>query len=108
MVARETKIPSMTDNEAHALELVIARGELYGLEIADSSEGAIPRGTVYVLLARMVKKGFVESRSEARGPNTRGMPRKLYKATGLGEKALHARQVGNAVFAGKLAVEGGW
>lgn len=89
--------------------MLVERGEMYGLEIADESDGEIPRGTVYVTLARMVTKGFVKSRAASRGAETRGMPRKLYQATGIGVSVLKARDAYAAALAGDgLVPEGSW
>lgn len=68
------------------LELLITSGEKYGLELVKSSDGELKRGTIYVLLDRMGEKGYVESRQE-KDPRLPGMPRRLYKPSGLGEKA---------------------
>ncbi|MEZ4447674.1 MAG: helix-turn-helix transcriptional regulator [Polyangiaceae bacterium] len=100
--------PPLSPTEALVLDMLIARGEMYGLAIADDSDGAIPRGTVYVTLARMVQKGFVESKAEARGPETRGMPRKLYNATGIGRRALDAKRAAEMVWTDGALPQGSW
>ena len=64
--------------------------ERYGLELVDASAGALKRGSVYVILARMEEKGFIESRQEERGPKTSGLPRRLYRATPYGVKVHNA------------------
>lgn len=61
-------------------------GERYGLELVERSGGALKRGSVYVILARMEDKGFVESRQEERAPSVSGPPRRLYRATPYGRK----------------------
>jgi DNA-binding PadR family transcriptional regulator len=63
--------------------------ERYGLELVDASRGALKRGSVYVILARMEEKGFIESRYETRAEGTSGLPRRLYRATPYGVK-VHA------------------
>lgn len=103
---RKLILPSRT--EARILSMLIQHGEMYGLELAEKSDGEIPRGTVYVTLARMVKKGFVRSSAASRGTDTRGMPRKVYQATGAGEKALRARVEATAIAASGFAPQGGW
>ena len=67
------------------MELLRGR-ERYGLELVDASDGSLKRGSVYVTLARMEEKGFVESRLEERSPNASGMARRLYRATPYGRK----------------------
>jgi DNA-binding PadR family transcriptional regulator len=64
--------------------------ERFGLELVDASGGTVKRGSVYVLLARMEAKGFVESRQEERQPGTSGLPRRLYRATPYGLKVRDA------------------
>jgi DNA-binding PadR family transcriptional regulator len=43
---------------------------------------------VYVTLERMQTKGFVESRQDALSPESIGLPRRLYRITGLGTTTL--------------------
>lgn len=60
--------------------------ERYGLELVEASAGALKRGSVYVTLARMEEKGFIDSRQEERTPGTSGLPRRLYRVTPYGLK----------------------
>jgi PadR family transcriptional regulator len=80
-----SRSPSMSRTESLVMELLRSR-ERYGLELVDRSDGALKRGSVYVILARMEEKGFVESRLEERSPNASGMARRLYRATPYGRK----------------------
>jgi len=82
------KVPSLSPTEAKILQLLIRHGEMYGLEMVEESDGDIKRGTVYVTLQRMTKKGFVESRQEETPSATPGLPRRLYRITGAGADAL--------------------
>jgi DNA-binding PadR family transcriptional regulator len=84
----ESRLPSMSRTESLVMELLRGR-ERYGLELVDASEGTLKRGSVYVMLARMEEKGFVDSRQEERGHATSGLPRRLYRATPYGRK-VHA------------------
>ena len=95
--------PRLSAKEAEVLRLLIANGEMYGLELVKSS-AHLKRGTVYVTLSRMAEKGYVESALEdvTRGD---GPPRRLYKATGLGARTYHAHQSAARIFA---AGEGAW
>jgi DNA-binding PadR family transcriptional regulator len=57
----------------------------YGLGIAKSAE--IKSGTIYALLARLEKAGWLESKWEQLAENQRGRPpRRLYRLTGAGEQ----------------------
>ena len=68
------------------LTLLIANGEMFGLDLTEKSEGHIKLGTVYTTLHRMEDKRLVTSREE-QGINTETrIPRRLYKTTGEGEK----------------------
>lgn len=88
---KESKITKLSDKEFLILGLLIPRGEMFGLELVDASEGELKRGTVYVTLQRMVEKGFIESREEERVAPEVGIPRRMYQATGLGERIYRAQ-----------------
>ncbi len=64
--------------------------ELYGLEMVEASGGHLKRGTIYVTLNRMEERGYISSHREEVWPGTRGIPRRLYKPTGLGQRVLAA------------------
>lgn len=85
------ELPRLSPIEAVILDLLTSRGEMYGLELVNGSEGRLKRGTVYVTLSRMGDKGFVESRPEKR-PSSPGLPRRLYRPTGYGASVLHAQR----------------
>ncbi len=88
------------------LGLLIARGELYGLEIVRQSEGRVGAGTLYVTLNRMSEKGFVESRLEDAPPGAMGPPRRLYRATGYGLRVIRWWESAKRVFARRPAILG--
>ena len=79
----------MSRTESLVMQL-LGKNDCYGLELVDSSDGALKRGSVYVLLARMEGKGFVDSWQEERNPGTSGLPRRLYRATPYGLKVHEA------------------
>lgn len=81
----DPRLPSMSRTESIVMELLRGR-ERYGLELVDASRGVLKRGSVYVILARMEEKGFVESRQEDRAQGVSGLPRRLYRATPYGRK----------------------
>jgi len=65
-------------------------GGMYGLEIVDASDGAIKRGSVYVLLGRLELKGFVKSSVPKSAPDHPGLPRPTYRLTADGMRVLSA------------------
>jgi DNA-binding PadR family transcriptional regulator len=85
----EPRLPSISTTESLLLDL-LDEGERFGLELVEASGGRVKRGSVYVLLARMEEKGFVESRQEERQPGAIGLPRRLYRATPYGLKVRDA------------------
>jgi DNA-binding PadR family transcriptional regulator len=87
-MAKIAKLPTLTRTEKLILETLATR-EMYGLQLVAASRGKLKRGTVYVLLGRMEEKGFVESAAEEK-PQHSGLPRRLYRATGLGRRVLDA------------------
>jgi PadR family transcriptional regulator, regulatory protein PadR len=88
----DLRLPSVSGTESLVLEL-LRDGERYGLELVEASRGRLKRGTVYVTLGRMERKGFVESRQEAQAPGAIGLPRRVYTATAYGLKVLEAYQL---------------
>ena len=76
----------LPNSERVILQLLVAKGPCYGLELVESSRGALKRGGVYVTLGRMEEKGLVKSTVGESG-------RRLYKPTALGERALAAAHV---------------
>jgi PadR family transcriptional regulator PadR len=97
------EFPKLSRKEMLILEMLIGKGEMFGLEMVEAAEGELKRGTIYVTLQRMGDKGFVESREEPRQIPEIGIPRRKYLATGLGEKVyqtnLKAQEFFNADFA---------
>ena len=68
------------------LGMLIKHGEMYGLQMVESSGRVIPRGSIYVFLDRMEDKGLVRSRQEERTAHRSGIRRRLYEPTGLGQR----------------------
>ena len=88
--------------ETIALELLSSGRALYGLEMVRAANGSLRRGTVYVLLDRMEAKGFITSEVD-RDTRLPGMPRRRYRITGLGHRALAARDsASNVLSSGPL------
>lgn len=102
-MSQTNEFPKLSRKEFKILELLIAKGEMFGLEMVEASEGELKRGTIYVTLQRMGDKDYIESREEPRPMPEIGIPRRRYWATGLGEKVyqtnLKAREFFNSDFA---------
>ncbi len=73
-------------SERTILELLSGGEPRYGLELVAASSGRLTRGGIYVTLGRMEEKGLVTSVAASGG-------RRLYRATGLGERALLAARI---------------
>lgn len=73
-------------SERIALALLADLGASYGLQLVASSEGRLKRGSIYLTLGAMESKGFVTSEAQSDG-------RRLYRLTGLGQRALAALEV---------------
>ena len=93
--------PTLPPKERTVLELLVSDGPLYGLQLVARSGGALKRGTVYVTLGRMETKGFVTSEQEPLPAGAIGLPRRRYRPTALGERALRAW----SAFTAQLAYE---
>jgi DNA-binding PadR family transcriptional regulator len=98
-------LPRLSATEREILELLAADGELFGLELIERSEGRLKRGTVYVTLGRMHEKGYLESRQEPRVPGAIGLPRRLYRPSGLGRRVLDAWRLAERAFVGQRPQE---
>src|SRR5688572_29126986 len=96
------RLPSISPVESMVLDLIESR-ERYGLELVDLSEGRLKRGSVYVTLCRMERKGYVVSRQEDRAAGAIGLPRRLYRATPYGLKVRDAYRLLRAALALKPA-----
>jgi DNA-binding PadR family transcriptional regulator len=95
----EQHVPRLSRTERLILELLLD-GERFGLELVKHSKGALKRGTVYVTLARMQDKGYVESRLEPLLPGGIGLPRRLYRPTAYGLRVLDAWTVAARMLTG--------
>lgn len=86
--------PRLSGKEVVILQLLQSGGEMYGLEMVRASD-RLKRGTIYVMLQRMEEKGYVTSRKEHAGSQGRS-PRRIYRMTGAGARALRAHHAGSA------------
>lgn len=93
-------MPNITTIEALIMKMLLSNSasEMYGWEMMEASDGKLKRGTIYVILDRMEDKGFIESRKEEKREGQRGLPRRMYKLTGHGQRSIHAWEVGQAAY----------
>jgi PadR family transcriptional regulator PadR len=105
----EDHVPSLSGKEALVLDLLLenAAKEMYGLEMVTASLNKLKRGTVYVTLDRMEDKGYVKSRLEEPRPNVSGLPRRLYRVTGYGQKIFQAWELARDARRMRTALLGG-
>lgn len=85
-------IPSKTEYLIMILLINMDNIEQYGLELVSNSQGQLKKGGIYVLLHRLEGKGFVKSRLKDREANARGLPKRLYKVTSEGRRAIDSIQ----------------
>ncbi len=92
------------------LEMLIGNKELYGLEMVANSQdhprGKLGRNTIYVVLTRMVARGFLSARmqTDAEQPAP-GPKRRLYKITAYGQAAYAAKLDAEHAAAGLRAIK---
>lgn len=93
-------IPQISNIEMMIMSILLekAGAEIYGWELMEASDGKLKRGTIYVILNRMEDKGFIESRKEERRVGARGLPRRMYKLTGMGQHTLSVWKVAQEQF----------
>ncbi len=100
-------LPKLAATERVILELLAHHEELFGLQMVELSGGALKRGTVYVTLGRMQEKGYLESRQEPLPEGAIGLPRRLYRPTGIAMRILAAWTAAERIYAGNLTPEEG-
>lgn len=98
-------LPKFSGTERVIIELLAAHDELFGLRMVELSNGRLKRGTVYVTLGRMQEKGYLDSRQEPLPAGAIGLPRRLYRPTGLALRALTAMKAAEQIFRGSLIEE---
>ena len=100
-------LPKLSATERLIIELLAEHDELFGLRMVELSEGRLKRGTVYVTLGRMQEKGYLESRQEPLPEGAIGLPRRLYRPTGVAMRILAAWVAAERIYlTGSQAVEG--
>ena len=98
------ELPRLSRTE-HLILGLLADDESFGLELVERSKGGLKRGTVYVTLARMQEKGYVESRTEPLPPGGIGLPRRIYRPTAHGLRVLNAWALAARSMTGNLPQE---
>ena len=98
------ELPRLSRTE-HLILGLLADDESFGLELVERSKGGLKRGTVYVTLARMEEKGYVESRTEPLPPGGIGLPRRIYRPTAHGLRVLNAWALAARSMTGNLPQE---
>lgn len=93
-------LPKFSAAEHLIVELLVEHEELFGLQMVELSRGRLKRGTVYVTLGRMQDKGYLESRQEPLPPGAIGLPRRLYRPTGLALRIRDAWRAAAQVYGG--------
>ncbi len=93
-------LPKFSATEQLIIELLAGHDELFGLQMVELSGGRLKRGTVYVTLGRMQDKGYLESRQEPLPEGAIGLPRRLYRPTGLAMRVLAAWKAAEQIYLG--------
>jgi len=61
---------------------LLAPGEpLYGRQIVEMSKGRIALGSIYIILHRMVYRGYIKLLDPKHNPHDRGIPVRFYRVT---------------------------
>jgi len=87
-----TKQEGFTQAEHTVLSLLCDHGETRGLQLVKWSNGELARASIYVLLSRLERRGFVASRYIDAPSSGQGPRRRLYSLTNNGKRALCARE----------------
>jgi DNA-binding PadR family transcriptional regulator len=93
-----TDLPRLSTTERLIVEMLVEHQELFGLRMVELSAGRLKRGTVYVTLGRMQEKGYLESRQEPLPEGAIGLPRRLYRPTGLAMRILAAWKAAEQIY----------
>ena len=96
-----TNFPKLSKIEFKILQLLIAGGEMFGLEIVEASEGELKRGMICVTLERTGDKGYVGPREEPREHPENREASQIISAFQKQSIAYHSHQsLINAAFTG--------
>lgn len=72
------------------MDLLIRMHESYGMDLVRESLGELNRNSIYVHLKRLKESGLVESWDTETPIGLQGPPRRLYRATRLGNRLMKA------------------
>lgn len=72
----------------------LLKGESYGQEVVNRT--SVPRGSIYIMLARLEEQKLVVSRVEPLQEGSIGQPRRFYTLTQLGRCYLEALDLARA------------
>lgn len=81
--------PRLSKKEALIIRLLLKTPKINAAELAEKSNGALKKNTVYTTLYRMEHKGLVVSKAQAPAP-TSGLPKRCYRATEFGKRIYQA------------------
>ena len=96
------EFPKLSRKEFKILELLIAKGEMFGLEMVEASEGELKRGTIYVTFAKNGRQRLHRIPRRTRQIPEIGIPRRKYSATGLGERVYQTNLKAKEFFNSEL------
>lgn len=89
-MSRDT--PRLSERERNIIKQLLQR-EKYGLELVEDSGGTLKRNAIYVVLSRMEDKGLISGRNVDAPKGSSGPPRRIYRVTGHGARALYAAEL---------------
>lgn len=82
--------PTLPKAQVNLLRSLVLRGPTYAFKLVRLSDGGLPRGSVYTLLQRLQRSGYIGSRQEPRSPNGGGKALRIYHVTALGTRWWNA------------------
>lgn len=89
MAMRKDNNPTrLSPTEHKVLTMVAELGEAYGLQLFRRAAGELKKGSVYMLLGRLTRKGFVTVRRVPLPEGEIGPSRMAYRMTDAGATAL--------------------
>ncbi len=90
---KENEFPTLSGIEFSIVKMLLQRGEMFGQEMVENSAGLLKRGTVYVTLSRMERKGILKSKEQPRPNNQYGTSLRLYEPTDYGSRIFKAQEI---------------
>ncbi|MBL4644310.1 MAG: helix-turn-helix transcriptional regulator [Candidatus Pacebacteria bacterium] len=99
-IRKECLMHLPTDKEVVVLQILCKSSkEMYGLEMVKEQPFQLRHSSIYVLLTRMVARGYLHARDETVEERLAPGPKKrLYEATEYGEAMLAVREVAFPLF----------